>query len=59
MKPEVVLYFAYGSNLDFDDWSRWCKQKQKDPSGLVELEPAFLPDYELRFHYYSGSRGQQ
>ena len=57
MKPEVVLYFAYGSNLDFDDWSRWCKQKQKDPSGLVELEPAFLPDYELRFHYYSGSRG--
>ena len=57
MKPEVTLYFAYGSNLDFEDWSKWCAKKQADPSGMVEIEPAFLPDYELKFHYYSGSRG--
>ena len=56
MKPEVTLYFAYGSNLDFEDWSKWCAKKQADPSGMVEIEPAFLPDYELKFHYYSGSR---
>ena len=56
MKPEVTLYFAYGSNLDFEDWTRWCANKKADPSGMVELEPAFLPDYELKFHYYSGSR---
>ena len=56
MKPEVTLYFAYGSNLDFEDWTKWCANKKADPSGMVELEPAFLPDYELKFHYYSGSR---
>ena len=56
MKPEVTLYFAYGSNLDFEDWSEWCAKKQADPSGMVEIEPAFLPDYELKFHYYSGNR---
>tara|TARA_B100000965_G_scaffold67010_1_gene52534 strand:- start:476 stop:1345 length:870 start_codon:yes stop_codon:yes gene_type:complete len=56
MKPEVTLYFAYGSNLDFEDWSKWCAKKQADPSGMVEIEPAFLPDYELKFHYYSGNR---
>ncbi len=57
MKTEHVLYFAYGSNLDFEDWSKWCKKRQADPSGLIELEPVFLPDYEIKFHYYSGSRG--
>lgn len=56
MKPETTLYFAYGSNLDFEDWSKWCAKKQADPSGMVEIEPVFLPDYRLKFHYYSGGR---
>lgn len=56
MKPETTLYFAYGSNLDFEDWSKWCAKKHADPSGMVEIEPVFLPDYRLKFHYYSGGR---
>ena len=56
MKTEPILYFAYGSNLDFEDWSEWCKRNHADSSGLVELEPAFLPNFEIKFHYYSSTR---
>ena len=34
-----ALYFGYGSNLDKDDWTAWCKERGKDPSGLKELGP--------------------
>ncbi|HJM54928.1 MAG TPA: gamma-glutamylcyclotransferase [Poseidonia sp.] len=50
------LYFSYGSNMDQDDWAAWCRGKGLDPSGLVELGPAWLPDYTLKFHYYSSRR---
>ena len=53
---EKTLYFGYGSNLDHDDWSDWCEKKGHDPSGLVELGPAWLPDFKMKFHYYSGNR---
>ena len=56
MSSKNTLYFAYGSNLDFEDWSNWCHGKNADPSGLVEVESAFLPSYRLKFHYYSSGR---
>jgi gamma-glutamylcyclotransferase (GGCT)/AIG2-like uncharacterized protein YtfP len=56
MSSKSTLYFSYGSNLDFEDWTKWCNEREEDPSGLVELESAFLPEYRLKFHYYSGSR---
>jgi len=51
-----ILYFGYGSNLDYLDWNAWCEKKGYDPSGLVELGPAWLPDFEMRFHYHSSGR---
>jgi len=56
MNSQKTLYFAYGSNLDFEDWSNWCIEKNADPSGLIEVESAFLPEHCLKFHYYSGGR---
>jgi len=56
MNSNKILYFAYGSNLDYEDWTKWCDERNEDPSGLVEVESAFLPSYRLKFHYYSSGR---
>ena len=56
MNSKNILYFAYGSNLDLQDWSDWCHERKENPSGLIEVESAFLPGYSLKFHYYSGGR---
>jgi len=51
-------HFGYGSNLDLDDWKKWCDDYGRK-SNEMQVEPGifFLPDYELDFHYKSGSRG--
>ena len=51
-------HFGYGSNLDLGDWKKWC-DKHGRKSNEMQVEPGifFLPDYELDFHYKSGSRG--
>ena len=51
-------HFGYGSNLDLDDWKKWCDVRGRK-SNEMQVEPGifFLPDYELDFHYESGSRG--
>ena len=51
-------HFGYGSNLDLDDWKKWCDDRGRK-SNEMQVEPGifFLPDYELDFHYKSGSRG--
>ena len=51
-------HFGYGSNLDLDDWKKWCDARGRK-SNEMQVEPGifFLPDYELDFHYKSGSRG--
>ena len=54
---DKTLYFGYGSNLDREDWNKWCNDRGYDPSGLVELGPAWLPEYWMKFHYYSDGRG--
>lgn len=52
-----VLYFGYGSNLDEHDWNRyWAALGRRAPI-LEPVGPAVLPDHELAFDYYSGSRG--
>jgi len=60
MRVRLLLpdyHFGYGSNLNWDDWKKWCSERGKDPNSLkVEPGTFFLPDYELDFHYYSGGR---
>ncbi len=55
-QEETVLYFGYGSNLDAKDWNEWCERTGRDPSGITELEPCWLPDHRLKFHYHSRLR---
>ena len=51
-----VLYFAYGSNLDEENWALWCRNKSYDPASIELLGPAWLPDHELIFRYESRLR---
>ncbi len=51
-----VLYFAYGSNLDLENWNLWCANKGFDADSIEPLGPAWLPDHELVFHYQSRLR---
>ena len=48
----IDYHFGYGSNLDWNDWEEWCKERDEDPN-LLKAEQGifFLPDYELEFHY--------
>jgi gamma-glutamylcyclotransferase (GGCT)/AIG2-like uncharacterized protein YtfP len=50
------LYFAYGSNLNRDDWHRWCDRNGFGRERLRLKTTAVLPDHDLVFSYYSGSR---
>jgi len=54
----IDYHFGYGSNLDLDDWKKWCDEYGRK-SNEMQVEPGifFLPDYELDFHYESGRRG--
>jgi len=56
MEGDGTLYFGYGSNLDWDDWKSWCEKKNLRFEGLVELSPCWLPNYSLKFHYFSQGR---
>jgi len=56
MESDGTLYFGYGSNLDWDDWKSWCEKKNLRFEGLVELSPCWLPNYSLKFHYFSNGR---
>ena len=56
MEDDATLYFGYGSNLDWDDWKSWCEKKNLRFEGLVEVSPCWLPNYSMKFHYYSRGR---
>ena len=51
-----VLYFAYGSNLDEENWALWCRRRGFEVESIEPLGRAWLPDYELVFHYQSRLR---
>jgi len=52
----IMKYFAYGSNMDSDDLSDWCKRKKEKLPQLSNPRVAILEDYKLDFTKYSGSR---
>ncbi|MGD2139281.1 MAG: gamma-glutamylcyclotransferase [Burkholderiales bacterium] len=49
----MAVYFAYGSNLDRQNWAQFCAQHDADPECMKPLGPAALPDCELVFNYRS------
>ena len=50
------LYFAYGSNLNLEDFDQFC-QRNKFPAGLMHHQGnAWLPDHELAFSRFSSGR---
>ncbi|EKV30055.1 hypothetical protein C882_0136 [Caenispirillum salinarum AK4] len=56
--PEATLYFAYGSNLNAEDWGRWCAARPgtADPACMTPVGAAMLPDHELAFSRHSTGR---
>ncbi len=49
----MAIYFAYGSNLDAQNWAEFCARYDADPACMRPLGPALLPDCELVFNYRS------
>lgn len=49
----MAMYFAYGSNLDWRNWSAFCARHSADPNCMKAIGPALLPDVELVFNYRS------
>lgn len=52
----MPLYFAYGSNMDSNDFVRWCTRNSCEVPKFSDTEPAILKKYKLDFNYYSTSR---
>jgi hypothetical protein len=55
----MLRYFAYGSNMDEDDFNKWCENHGKEKRFkdiFKNIHPAKLDKYKLRFNYYSQSR---
>jgi cation transport regulator ChaC len=57
MSDSIIMYFGYGSNLNTEDWERWCLDNDFESKGLSEICNARLPNYSLKFHQYSNGRG--
>lgn len=60
MRPsesKQMLYFAYGSNLDQEDWRKFCLKHRFPVDCIKSVGPAFLPDSELVFNVFSRTRG--
>lgn len=51
------LHFAYGSNLNEDDLSTWCRDMGCPYPFSETVTRAFLPDHEYIFNYTSERRG--
>ena len=51
------LYFAYGSNLNFDDLAAWCAGNGREMPDMEVVGKAFLPDHEPVYDGYSPGRG--
>ena len=49
----MAIYFAYGSNLDAENWAQFCARYDADPACMKPIGPALLPDCELVFNYRS------
>ncbi len=49
-------YFAYGSNLNVDDWDAWCQERGEDSGGIHAECSGLLADHRPVYHYRSVSR---
>ncbi|UCH47641.1 MAG: gamma-glutamylcyclotransferase [Betaproteobacteria bacterium] len=49
----MAIYFAYGSNLDAQNWAEFCARYDADPACMKPIGTAWLPDCELVFNYRS------
>jgi cation transport regulator ChaC len=55
----MIYYFAYGSNMDEDDFDKWCENHGKEKrfkNIFKNIRPAKIENYKLRFNYYSQNR---
>ena len=53
-----MKYFAYGSNMNWDDLDKWCVKKGYDPIDPTSItETGVVKGYRLVFNHYSNSRG--
>jgi hypothetical protein len=50
------LYFAYGSNLNQQDFDDWCSRRGFSKGLLRFHSKANLPDFDLAFSYRSATR---
>ena len=51
-----MMYFGYGSNLDWKDWKGFCERNGRSPDGFTEIEPAWILGHNMKFHYHSTGR---
>lgn len=52
----TTYYFAYGSNLNQEDWAQWCREKGL-PDGLLRFHSTgYLPDWDIAFTHRSQTR---
>jgi len=49
-----MMYVGYGSNLDPQDWSRFCGDRGADPADLRPVTPVLLLDHRLTFNHRAG-----
>ena len=54
---ECPWVFAYGSNMDLDDYEAWCQKRKQPPGQILDLRPARLDDTKLSWNYHSEARG--
>ncbi len=52
-----MYYFAYGSNMNWNDLDKWCKKKGYSPIAPgSNVEPGIVKGYRLIFNHWSRSR---
>ena len=49
-----MMYVGYGSNLDPQDWSKFCGDRDADPADLRPVTPVLLLDHRLTFNHRAG-----
>jgi cation transport regulator ChaC len=51
----MIQYFAYGSNMDEEDFEKRCREKGWRTVNFKNCRAAKLDGYKLTFNYYSAS----
>lgn len=53
----TFLHFAYGSNMNMNDFKVYFKRKGYDSSSIKVIGKVILRNYKIPFNYYSSGRG--